>query len=42
MMNTLTFPFPVAIDLLNTPSASDADSDASDAQTALLLRRGAE
>ena len=41
-MNTLTSPFPVAIDLLNTPSASDDDPYASDAQTALLLRRGAE
>jgi hypothetical protein len=41
-MNTLTSPFPVAFDALNTGRTSTADLYASEAQTIALLRRGAE
>ena len=41
-MNTLTSPFSVAFDSLNTRRASTADPYASETQTAVLLRRGAE
>lgn len=41
-MNTLTSPFSVAFDSVNTSRPSQADPYASEAQTAALLRRGAE
>ena len=41
-MNTLTSPFSVALDSLNPRRSSTADPYASEAQTTVLLRRGAE
>ena len=41
-MNTLTSPFSVAFDSVNTRLTSTADAYATEAQTAVLLRRGAE
>ena len=41
-MNTLTSPFSVAFDPVNTRRTSTADPYATEAQTAALLRRGAE
>jgi hypothetical protein len=41
-MNTLTSPFSVAFDSVNTSLPSQADPYASEAQTTALLRRGAE
>jgi hypothetical protein len=41
-MNTLTSPFSVALDPLNSCGNSPADHYATEAQTAALLRRGAE
>lgn len=41
-MNTLTSPFSVAFDSVNTSRPSKADPYASEAQTTALLRRGAE
>jgi hypothetical protein len=41
-MNTLTSPFSVAFDSVNTRRTSTADAYATEAQTAVLLRRGAE
>lgn len=41
-MNTLTSPFPVAFDPLNSRRSNTADPYASEAQTTALLRRGAD
>jgi hypothetical protein len=41
-MNTLTSPFPVAFESVNTPRLNKVDPYASEAQTTALLRRGAE